>query len=424
MADTATTEVFDLETVKGVMGSIQGEFSTLSETISSINSDVTAALGSPDKAVYGDAGDKILATWDENCSMLASFIGIFDNWSNMVVGIAHEYGELDKGTAVVDDVDKDAFRTIANASKSSWLKTSEAIENYKGSVSKYIDENGTEHTVTKKLETGITDEYEDDSKNKITDYYNLAHGVLDTATNGVLSKGVSSISELLNSEDKEQIKKAQDLLKDKVATKHEELKARDDERKELMLSNTQASKFAELGKEAYNEYGPIKEGSARDKWIKEIAKIVKRANKSKIKNSLVIAQIINESGWMNPKSERAKVFLDMNNVLGINYDLDYDISTQKSSWSKNPQGEDVWVVQGTDNHLEKEKMRSYKSLEQGIEDYCDMVVTRHPYVKGSNNIEDYRNYLSHYTPYCTEEGGATGKYSRIIKNYGLDKYDE
>ena len=422
----ATTEVFDLNTVKGVIANIQGEFQSLSETLNTINSDVTAALGSPDKAIYGDAGDKILATWDENCSMLTSFMGIFDNWSNMVVSIAREYGELDKGTATVEDVDKQLFQDVASASRSSWLKTDTAKKAYTGSVSKYYDDNLLEHTETKNLDTGRTDEYTDASGNKIKNYSTLVGGLIGTSTNGVLTKDGKKVSELLTNDAEEinnKLKTAQESLKDKVKVKQTELKKRDDERKELLNFKTQASKFAELGRLAYNEYGPITEGSARDRWIKEIGKIVKRANKSKIKNSLVIAQIINESGWMNPRSERAKVLLDMNNVLGINYNLNFDIKTQNSSWSKNPQGKDVWVVQGYDSHQSKEKMRSYTSLEQCIEDYCDMVVTRHPYVKGSNNIEDYRNYLSHYTPYCTYPGGITSKYNDIIKKYGLDKYD-
>lgn len=187
--------------------------------------------------------------------------------------------------------------------------------------------------------------------------------------------------------------------------------------------NTQASEFAELGKDAYNESGPITSGSAREKWIEMVGELVKRANKSGIKNSLVIAQIINESGWMNPYSERAKALLDMNNVIGINYNLNFDISTQNSSWSKNPRKKTVTVVQGWDSHDSNEEMRAYDSLEEAIEDYCDMVVTRHPYLKGSNNIDDYKNFLNHYTPYCTHEGGATGKYKEIISNYGLEKYD-
>lgn len=187
--------------------------------------------------------------------------------------------------------------------------------------------------------------------------------------------------------------------------------------------NTQASEFAELGKNAYNESGPITNGSAREQWIEMVGELVKKANKSGIKNSLVIAQIINESGWMNPYSERAKALLDMNNVIGINYDLDFDISTQNSSWSKNPRKKTVTVVQGWDAHDSNEEMRAYDSLEEAIEDYCDMVVTKHPYLKGSNNIDDYKKFLNGYTPYCNHEGGATGKYKEIISNYGLEKYD-
>ena len=190
------------------------------------------------------------------------------------------------------------------------------------------------------------------------------------------------------------------------------------------IGNTQASEFAELGRRAYNEYGEITEGSARAEWLDKVSKIVQRSNKAGIKNSLVIAQLINESGWMNPLNERAKELLNINNVLGINVDLDFDNNLQNSSWSKTQKGEMKTVVQGWDSHLEEEEMRSYTSLEQAIEDYCDMVVTRHPEFRGSNNLDDYKSYLNGYTPYCTHEGGATGKYRDIIAKYGLEKYDQ
>ena len=72
----STTEVFNASQVKSVMSEIGSEFSDLSSLVEETNSLVTSALGSPDKAVYGDAGNKILATWDENCSTLSSFINI------------------------------------------------------------------------------------------------------------------------------------------------------------------------------------------------------------------------------------------------------------------------------------------------------------------------------------------------------------
>ena len=130
----STTEVFDPSSVRKTMDNIKSEFDTLSTTLDSINKDVTTALGSPDKAIYGDAGDKILATWDENCSTLKNFIGIYDNWSNMTVAIATEYGELDTGTAKVEDADIEAFKSLSDANKTKWLNTKNAKNLYKGEL--------------------------------------------------------------------------------------------------------------------------------------------------------------------------------------------------------------------------------------------------------------------------------------------------
>ena len=57
----STTEIFNLNSVKSTMSSIEGEFETLSTKIGEINSEITTALGSPDEAMYGDAGNKVLA---------------------------------------------------------------------------------------------------------------------------------------------------------------------------------------------------------------------------------------------------------------------------------------------------------------------------------------------------------------------------
>ena len=423
----STSEIFDADTVKGTIEGIGSEFQSLSSLIQSINSTVTTALGSPDNAMYGDAGNKVLATWDENCSTLNEFIKIYDSWSSMAVAIGNEYGNLQEGTAVVQDADKEAFQTIANANKSSWLKTEDAKTAYKGSTSTYIDASGVEHTETRNLTDGLVHSYKDENGNDVIEYSTLAGGLIGSSINGKLTKNGKEVDKLLTDEEEQNQSKVEDAkkaLKTSYEKQYADMQQKQKERKELLNARTQASEFAELGRAAYEEYGEFTDDCARAKWIKKVGELVKRSNKSGIKNSLIIAQIINESGWMNPRSDRAKVLLDMNNVLGINYDLNFDISTQHSTWSKNPTGAEVHVVQGSDAHDSVEKMRSYTSLEQGIEDYADMVATRHPELVGSNNLEDYRDYLNHYTPYCSYPGGITNKYKeQFIEAYNLEQYD-
>ena len=227
----STTEIFNLNSVKSTMSSIEGEFETLSTKIGEINSEITTALGSPDEAMYGDAGNKVLATWDENCSTLNSFIKIFDSWSSLVSNMATEYGELESGTAKVQDEDKEALNTIAKANKSSWLKTDEAKKAYVGSESTYKDsETGVEYTETNNLDVGRVVEYTDEDGNKIKDYYSLAGELIGTAItdkNGKTTKYIDNkqVDEITTKERQEQEKnktKAKETLKEN-AKKREEI---------------------------------------------------------------------------------------------------------------------------------------------------------------------------------------------------------
>ena len=233
----STTEVFNASQVKSVMSDIESEFSDLSSLIEETNSLVTSALGSPDKAVYGDAGNKILATWDENCSTLSSFINIFNNWSLVAVSVASEYGELDTGTAKVEGTDLEAFKAISGANKTTWLKTSEGASNYTGSKNSYMDPT-TNNTVSEQSSLSNRREitYTDASGNKITEYYNLAGELIGISKNGKLydanGKSVSEIGTKEELERADKIKKAQASLKDSVKTKHEELDKRNKEREE------------------------------------------------------------------------------------------------------------------------------------------------------------------------------------------------
>ena len=134
-----TGELFKHDVVKTVMGRIGDDFTNLSDLLKETNELVTTALGSPDKAVYGRAGNKILATWDENCSTLNSFMSIYDSWSTMAVSMAKEFTKFDEGVAMVSDKDAANLRTIANLNKTTWLKTPEGRKNYVGSTVRYID---------------------------------------------------------------------------------------------------------------------------------------------------------------------------------------------------------------------------------------------------------------------------------------------
>ena len=240
----STTELFNPSQVKLVMSEISSDFTELSSLIEETNTLITEALGSPDRAVYGDAGNKILATWDENCSTLNSFIKIYDNWSLMAVSIANEYGELDTGTAKVDGTDVEAFKTISGANKTTWLKTPEGASGYTGSTSKYRDaETNKDMEETNSL-SGRRQVR--DTKTNETEYYNLAGGSLGTAAAGSTSTKIGTREEL---EREEKVKNAQEALRPIIKTKQEEKEKRDKEREE---ERKRRSTFNELMQKVAN----------------------------------------------------------------------------------------------------------------------------------------------------------------------------
>ncbi len=126
------TEVFNADLVKGDLETIQGCFETLAGHIDDANGYIYEGLSSPDQAMYGDAASKILATWDENCSSLTDFIGIFDDWSSMVVAIANQYGELQSGTAKVDIEDANKSKDVINNNnlRTTGIKTEKGTQSY------------------------------------------------------------------------------------------------------------------------------------------------------------------------------------------------------------------------------------------------------------------------------------------------------
>ena len=189
------------------------------------------------------------------------------------------------------------------------------------------------------------------------------------------------------------------------------------------IGHTQASEFAALGDKAYNEWQEYTENSARGEWIRKVGTIVKNTNTFGMKKSLIIAQIINESGWMHSGNSLSKY----NNVLGINTDMGrIKPSMQTSTWSKKQTSGNNNVTQWSSDgsHIvgTVEAMRHYDSIEECIEDYAEVMSLYHPECKGNNNIEAYRSFLEGYTP--NPNASTTDKYINIIKKFNLEQYDE
>jgi len=228
------TEVFNASQVKSVISDVEAQFSDLANIIEKSNNAITAALGSPDKAVYGDAGNKILATWDENCSTLNEFIKIFDNWSLMVTSIAKEYGELDSGTAKVDNVDLSSFKAISGANKTTYLSTDSAKSKYEGSKSEYYDFNeNAKYVETNDLNKRRVVTKTSQGNNSTIDYEDMAGNKLNVSS--VDSSGRAITKE--EAAQLEKVKEAQKALQSSIKTKHDELAKRDKERKEAAAAS-------------------------------------------------------------------------------------------------------------------------------------------------------------------------------------------
>ncbi len=190
------------------------------------------------------------------------------------------------------------------------------------------------------------------------------------------------------------------------------------------IGKTQAKEFYVLGDKAYNEWQEYTEDSARGEWIRKVGAIVKNTNTYGMKKSLIIAQIINESGWM---STHASKLSDFNNVLGINTDMGrIKPSMQSSTWSKKQtsgyNNVTQWSKDGTHIVGTYESMKHYDSIEECIEDYANVLSLYHPECVGNNNIEAYRSFLEGYTP--NPNASTTDKYKKIIAKYNLERFDE
>ena len=374
-------ELFEHTTVKTVMDKIGEDFSLLSDAIKETNELITTALGSPDKSVYGDAGNKILATWDENCSTLNSFMSIYDSWSTMAVSIAKEFAEFDKGVAVVGDKDAANIRTIANYNKSNWLKTYDASKAYVGSSNTYTDfESNSERKEHSNLKDKRVVEYTNEKNEKITMYYNLDGKWIAIKNNGQLTdaNGKKITEEELNGtlQRNQEVGAAQAALKSVVATKHVELAKRDKER-------TEVAKYK----------NPQNLSASKAEFIQTVAALaIKAYKKYGVLPSLTIGQAVFESYY--GESEKAR---NLHNFFGIKTGTNWD-GPSEAGW------------------------RKYSSLAESVEDHSKLLTKSRyrPALEATNYYDaSIRVAECGYCPTSTYGPNL----ARIIKENGLDQWD-
>ena len=384
------TEVFNASQVKSVISDVEAQFADLASVIEKSNTAITTALGSPDKAVYGDAGNKILATWDENCSTLNEFIKIFDNWSLMVTSIAKEYGELDSGTAKVDNVDLSSFKAISGANKTTYLSTDSAKSKYEGSKSEYYDFNeNAKYVETNDLNKRRVVTKTSQGNNSTIDYEDMAGNKLNVSS--VDSSGRAITKE--EAAQLEKVKEAQKALQSSIKTKHDELKKRDKERKEL-------SEYLNPGKLS---------GDNLD-FLKSIVKgAVAAYKKHGVLPSLTLAQAILESYW-----GRSNLSAKYNNLFGIKAGSNWNGKTVNlRTGEQNPNGSRYTI---------NADFRVYDNVADSIEDHALLLCgSRYKNVIASKNYKD-ACYAVKAAGYATSINYANNLI-RIIEQFGLNQWD-
>ncbi len=191
---------------------------------------------------------------------------------------------------------------------------------------------------------------------------------------------------------------------------------------------TQAIDLFFLGRQAY-----MGNDAARKKMTAILANIVKKENASYgLKVSVILAKLIEESGWVSYQNTSGYLLHGANNIVGMNYgNFDssgdayaYDeLINSGSRWDAYqtwiPADVTQWDSSGNTIGTH-EAMKSFKCIEDCVEDFMAVIVKRSPKLRNNQNIEAYRSFLQSYTPY----GDQVSIVQKIIRKYNLSRHDQ
>ena len=189
------------------------------------------------------------------------------------------------------------------------------------------------------------------------------------------------------------------------------------------LLNLQAKDLFAMGDIAY-EYSGVPEGQeAVEYLINTIGSIANIAHaKFPMKRSIVIAQVINESGWVKTPTinnseglDNTMLVRDWNNVLGFNcYDA---LISPETTWYKNGAKSANCPMPQSYGWNQSEPVKVFSSLYECIEDWMGQFVYHHPNID-YENYDDYIPFLTGYT-----SSGWAVKCKEIINRYNLERFD-
>ena len=151
-----------------------------------------------------------------------------------------------------------------------------------------------------------------------------------------------------------------------------------------------------------------------------------------VKESVILAKLIEESGWVSYQSTSGYLLHGANNIVGMNYgNFDssgdayaYDeLINSGSRWDAYqtwiPADVTQWDSSGNTIGTH-EAMKSFKCIEDCVEDFMAVIVKRSPKLRNNQNIEAYRSFLQSYTPY----GDQVSIVQKIIRKYNLSRHDQ
>ena len=187
--------------------------------------------------------------------------------------------------------------------------------------------------------------------------------------------------------------------------------------------STQASALYAIGEKAYNG-----DAAAQQEWINQMKEIADPICKQYgFPTSVLLAQIIQESGWTKSSS-----WLNQkNNVLNVNYEMfgsgDYKKAKDGTvnenahipNWASYRTYESGTVSAGADGSGRRvDPMRTYNSMEDCIEDYLGLMVGYRPYLNGADAntaIDGIKGYA--------EGVSYASSLHKIVDKYNLTQYD-
>jgi flagellum-specific peptidoglycan hydrolase FlgJ len=180
-------------------------------------------------------------------------------------------------------------------------------------------------------------------------------------------------------------------------------------------SSTQASSLVEIGQRAYNG-----DESAQQQIIEALGTATQEEwTQYGMLPSVVIAQVIQESGWLSfSGAANGGIQPEDNNILGMNEELLND--QWESPWTGTAAMRNVPQWDGEKDVYGEESMRTYEDIEACLSDYAAFKTGIHPEIRNETDVDTVIDIgLEGYATDPTYEESI----GNIIDKYDLTRYD-